>query len=256
MADHVTLAALDETGFVVLDRDERRCDPAEWLGLEYTGWRSSGITRFAPLTSFAGEVECNAFWNHTPPRADKGGVWIPAQVRTAPTLARRAQEPGADVGRCRVVELQPNTYADAVGNLHRDDNNRLNPAGTGWVVRGFLNLTDDAESMMLLRPDRMDAAGEVRIPLPAGTRVIVDTQRLWHAVWQRGSGPRYGLVASWESGPELADYVARLHGTSTVPSPPIDAALVADAQAELVRRIEERQRMEAALGGSPLPADG
>ena len=250
MGDHLTLAALDRAGYVVLDRDDRPCDPAEWTGLEYTGWRSSGITRFAPLTSYAGEVECNGFWNHTPPRPDKGGVWIPSQVLRAPTLARRAQEPGADVGRCRVVELQPNTYADAVGNLHRDDNNRLNPTGSGWIVRGFLNLTDDAESMLLLRSDRMDPASEVRIPLPVGTRVVVDTQRLWHAVWHRGTAARYGLVVSWESGPELADYVARHHGTSAVQQRPIDPDLVARAQEELIRRIDERRRMEAALGGS------
>ena len=49
---------------------------------------------------------------------------------------RRAQEPGANVGRCRVIELQPNEYSDSLYNLHQDDNNRLNPDGTGWIVRG------------------------------------------------------------------------------------------------------------------------
>lgn len=249
MGDHVTLPALEESGFVVLDRDDRPVDPQEWAALEFTPWRSSGITRFAPLTSYAGEIECNAFWNHTPPRPDKGGVWIPVQAQRAPTLVRRAQEPGADVGRCRVVELQANTYTDAVGNLHRDDNNRLNPDGAGWVVRGFLNLTDDADSLLLLREDRLDPGGEVRIPLPAGTRVIVDTQRLWHAVWHRGGSARYALVASWESGPELAAYVERLHGTARVDIPTIDPSVVEVAQAELARRIEERHRMEEALGG-------
>jgi hypothetical protein len=122
----LTSAALQETGYVVLDRDEREIDPSEWLDLEYIGWRSSGITRFAPLASYAGDIECNGFWNHTPPRADKHGVWVPSQVETAPSLQRLALEAGADVGRCRVIELQPNTYADAIYNLHQDDNNRLN----------------------------------------------------------------------------------------------------------------------------------
>jgi hypothetical protein len=253
MSDHIVLPALEATGFVVLDRDERPIDPGEWRGLEYTGWRSSGITRFAPLASYAGEIECNAFWNHTPPRPDKGGVWIPAQARIAPTLVRRAQEPGADVGRCRVVELQPNDYADAVGNLHRDDNNRLNPAGAGWVVRGFLNLTDDPESLLVLRSDPADPSTETRIALHAGTRVIVDTERIWHAVWQRSATPRHSLITSWESGPELASYIERHHGTHEVRSPALDADLVAAAQAELERRTAERLAMAEALGGHEAP---
>ena len=73
-------------------------------------------------------------------------MWVDANVAKAPRLAARAQEPGANIGRCRVIELQPNSYADAIYNLHRDDNNRLNPEGTGWIVRGFFNLTDDPGS--------------------------------------------------------------------------------------------------------------
>src|SRR5690606_2953373 len=80
------------------------------------------------------------------------------------------------------------------------DNNRLNPEGTGWVVRAFFNLTDDSDSLLLLRRDRFDPSTELRIPLPAGSRVIVDTQRFWHAVWHRGAAPRQSLGTSWESG--------------------------------------------------------
>jgi hypothetical protein len=247
MSDHRTLTSLAETGYVVLDPDDRPVDPREWRDLEYVQWRSSGVTRFAPLTSAKGQLECNGFWNHTPPRPDKDGVWIDAQLEIAPTLARRAQEAGANVGRCRVVELQPNEYADAVYNLHQDDNNRLNPDGGGWVVRGILNLTDDAGSVLVLREDRFDPATETRIPLPAGTRVIVDTQRLWHAVWHRGATPRYCLITSWESGAALEDYVAQHHGHAPVASPALDDDLVYDAQVEMHRRIEERRRaLEAA----------
>ena len=45
------------------------------------------------------------------------------------TRKARATEPGANVGRCRVIELQPTSYVDAVRNLHLDDNNYLNPKG-------------------------------------------------------------------------------------------------------------------------------
>lgn len=245
MRDHITVPILAESGFVILDP----CAPlaagavpdAEWKDLEYTGWRSSGITRFAPLTSYAGDIDCNGFWNWTPPRADKDGVWISSQTAIAPTLVALAQEPGANVGRCRVLELQPNSYADAVYNLHCDDNNRLNPDGEGWVVRSLLNLTDDPDSLLILREDRFDPTTEIRIPLPAGSHVIVDTQRLWHAVWHRGDAPRHALITSWESGPELAAYIEARHGSTHAPSVPLDEELVAEAQAEMHRRLEERR---------------
>ena len=138
---YIKCAALEETGYVVLDSYNQELDPKEWLDIEYNDWKSSGDTRFAPLASAFGEIECNGFWNHKPPRTDKDGVWIDSQVAKAPNLTRRAQEPGANVGRCRVIELQPTPYGDTLYNLHQDDNNRLNPDGTGWVVRGFFNLT-------------------------------------------------------------------------------------------------------------------
>lgn len=244
----LTSAALQETGYVVLDRDERAIDPAEWLDLDYIGWRSSGITRFAPLASYAGDVECNGFWNHTPPRADKDGVWVAPQVAKAPTLQSLALEAGAGVGRCRVIELQPNTYADAIYNLHQDDNNRLNDEGTGWVVRSWHELSDDADSMLILRSDRFDPATEVRLPLPAGSRIIVDTQRFWHAVWHRGAAPRYSLITSWTSGPELDAYIAAHHGDPHPASVDLSADLVAEAQAEMHRRIEERRQAFEAHG--------
>ncbi|MCS3842999.1 hypothetical protein [Microbacterium sp. AK031] len=244
----ITSSALQDTGYVVLDRYDQAGDPAEWLDLEYVGWRSSGITRFAPLASYAGEIECNGFWNHTPPRTDKDGVWIPSQVEKAPNLARRAQEPGANVGRCRVIELQPNTYADAIYNLHQDDNNRMNEDGDGWVVRAWFNLTDDPDSLLILREDRFDPATEVRLPLPAGSRIIVDTQRFWHAVWHRGPAPRYALITSWTSGPELDAYIEANNGDQHPRSVALDPQIVDDAQVEMHRRIEERRKSFEAQG--------
>jgi hypothetical protein len=237
---YVKSALLDEKGFVILDRYDQSRDPQEWLDLEYVDWKSSGVTRFAPLTSAFGEVEVNGFWNHTPPRTDKDGVWVESNVERAPNLVRRAKEPGANIGRCRVIELQPNDYSDALYNMHQDDNNRLNPDGSGWIVRGFFNLTDDADSFLVLREDRFDPSSEVRIPIPAGSQVIVDTQRFWHAVWHKGPEPRYCLITSWESGPELDAYIAKHNGTNDHTSKPLDDEFVEDAQATVQRRLAER----------------
>jgi hypothetical protein len=248
MMVYTRLKAFEETGYVVLDSYNQDADPKEWLDIEYVDWKSSGVTRFAPLASAFGEMECNGFWNHTPPRTDKDGVWVDANIEKAPILKKRAEEPGANIGRCRVIELQPNNYSDALYNMHQDDNNRLNPDGTGWIVRGFFNLTDDKDSMMILREDRLDPSTEVRIPLPAGAQIIVDTQRFWHAVWHNSDAPRYCLITSWESGPELEAYIEKYHGKPRAENYPLSDEQIAAAQTEFERRLEERRQALAAKG--------
>jgi hypothetical protein len=223
-------------------------DPKEWLDIEYVDWKSSGVTRFAPLASAFGEMECNGFWNHTPPRTDKDGVWVQANIDVAPMLKKRAEEPGANIGRCRVIELQPNEYGDALYNMHQDDNNRLNPDGTGWIVRGFFNLTDNPDSMMILREDRFDPSTEIRIPLPAGAQIIVDTQRFWHAVWHQGTEPRYCLITSWESGPELDAYIAKHNGKTRAENYVVTPEQAEKAEAHFRRRVDERAAALAAKG--------
>ena len=245
---YIRSKALEESGYVVLDAHDQAADPKEWLDLDYVVWKSSGDTRFAPLTSAFGELECNGFWNHTPPRTDKDGVWVPQNAAKAPVLKARAEEPGATIGRCRVIELQPNTYPEALYNLHQDDNNRLNPDGTGWIVRGYFNLSDDQDSYLILREDRFNPDTEIRIALPAGAQLIIDTQRFWHAVWHPGPEPRYCLITSWESGPELDAYIEKHHGSANVPVAPLDAAFVESAQAEVRRRLAERSATLAARG--------
>jgi hypothetical protein len=36
---------------------------------------------------------------------------------------------------------------------------------------------------------------------------VVDTERLWHAVWHQGTEPRYALIVSFESGDELDAWI-------------------------------------------------
>jgi len=245
---YIKLPIMEETGYIVLDSYDQSQDPQEWLDLTYVDWKSSGDTRFAPLASAYGDMECNGFWNHTPPKTDKDGVWVPANTDVAPRLKARAEEPGANIGRCRVIELKPNTYADCIYNLHIDDNNRLNPEGTGWIVRGFFNLTDNPDSVMILREDRDDPTTETRIPLPAGTQVIIDTQRLWHAVWHPGPELRYCLITSWTSGPELQSYIDARNPRAKIANAPLEQSVIDDAAAEVARRRAERAARLAEQG--------
>ena len=118
---------------------------------------------------------------------------------------------GANFGRVRVIKLEPQDRETAIRSIHRDDNNRFNPQDEGWVVRMWLELTDNPDSYMLLMdngPDGLpDPSTEVRVPLHRGSRFLVDTQRLWHVVVHPGDSPRYALITSVESGPALQRWV-------------------------------------------------
>ena len=245
---YYTMPILEEKGFVVLSRDNTVVDPSEWMDLEYVDWKSSGDTRFAPLASAYGDIECNAFWHFDPPKPDKDGVWIDSQVDIAPTIAGLAQEAGANVGRVRIIELQANSYADCLYNSHLDDNNRLNPDGEGWVVRGFRNLTDDADSFMVLREDVTDPETETRIALPAGARIIVDSERMWHSVWHTGDEPRYCLITSFESGPELEKWIFANDPTTDVEMAGLDEGF---AKAMELQAQERRAKRTAHYGYDP-----
>ena len=201
---HYKLPILEEKGYVVLKRQPLP-DPSEWRDLEYLDWKSSGDTRFAPLASAEGKMECQGFWQAAG-KPDKGGVWT-SNKDVAPTLVQWVEDVGADFGRVRVIELQPTPYQETEHNLHQDDNNRLNPDGEGWVVRCFFNLSDDADSFFVLREVKDDPSTESRIPLPAGACILIDTERLFHAATHVGSEPRYCLITSFESGPELEKWV-------------------------------------------------
>jgi hypothetical protein len=78
-------------------------------------------------------------------------------------------------------------------------------------VRTWVELTDNPDSYMLLMDLDADhlpiASTERRVPLPRGSRFVVDTQRLWHVVVHNGTVPRYALITSVESSPKLRDWV-------------------------------------------------
>jgi hypothetical protein len=111
----------------------------------------------------------------------------------------------------RTIKLEPQDRDTAFPNIHRDDNNRFNPENEGWVIRTWLELTDNPDSYMLLMDLDADhlpvASSERRVPLSRGARFVVDTQRLWHVVVHNGSAPRYALITSLESSPQLASWI-------------------------------------------------
>jgi hypothetical protein len=203
---HRKLKILEKTGYAVLrDYGGPAIPPAEWEQLEYLDWKSGGDTNFAPLASATGELDCRGFWDHGKP--DKGGIWT-ANRQIAPSLARYVENVGGNFGRVRVIKLNPSDEATALRQLHKDDNNRLNPEGTGWVIRSWLELDDTAgRSMFILREEKDDPSTETRIRLHPGMQLVIDTERLWHVVWHPGPQPRYALITSWESDKVIDNWI-------------------------------------------------
>ena len=203
---HRKLDILQDTGFVILEPYEGDLHPAEWEQLTYLDWKSGGDTNFAVLASATGEDDARGFWEHGKP--DKDGIWSP-NAEKAPTLKKWVESVGARFGRVRIIKLETSSSEEEVSSrfLHLDDNNRLNADGDGWVVRSWLNLTDDPDSYMIVRDDKDDPSTESHIPLPKFAQFVVDTERLHHAVYHPGNEPRYALITSWESGPELQTWI-------------------------------------------------
>lgn len=202
---HHKLNILNHSGFVVLeDYAGPEIPSSEWESMEYMDWKSGGDSNFAPIASARGEMECAGFWDHGKP--DKDGIWTDNRFK-CPTLVRYVENIGVNYGRVRVIKLNPSDEATAYRNMHLDDNNRLNPDGEGWVIRTWLELTDNPNSFMILREDKDDPSTEQRISLPRGRQMAIDTERLWHVVWHPGPHPRYALITSLESGDQLQRWI-------------------------------------------------
>jgi len=207
-SDHYRMPQLAELGYVVLDDLPFEVPTSEFEPLEYMDWKSGGDTNFAPLASADGELDCRGFWDKG--KTDKDALWT-SNAEATPTLRNYVDGVGANFGRVRVIKLEPQSRDEAIRSIHRDDNNRFNPDGEGWVVRTWLELTDNPDSYMLLMdngPDGLpDPATEARVPLHKGSRFVVDTQRLWHVVVHPGDAARYAMITSFESGPTLERWI-------------------------------------------------
>ncbi len=206
---HHRLDALAETGLVVLKDADFEIPESEYLALEYMDWKSGGDTNFAPIATADGELDCRGFWDKG--KTDKDAVWT-SNAEVAPSIKDYVDGVGANFGRVRAIKLEPQDREAAIRSLHRDDNNRFNPDDEGWVVRTWVEMTDNPDSYMILMDNDEnglpDASTEMRVPLHKGSRFIVDTQRLWHVVVHPGTESRYALITSFESSPVLDEWIA------------------------------------------------
>ena len=91
--------------------------------------------------------------------------------------------------------------------LHLDNSNQGNPASNGWIVRVWLELTDDPASMLVMRPAEFDRKGEIRIPLPRYQQVVIDSEALNHGGYHAGTKTQYAVIVSVESSPALERWI-------------------------------------------------
>lgn len=183
---------------------------SEWEDLEYIDFKSGGDTKFAPITSGDGGLNCNTFL--VDGRADKNGTFT-SNVDHCPLLLKLLNDIPGNFGRVRVIKLNPQDHEKALRSLHRDDNNRFNSSESGYIVRFWIELTDNPDSYMLLYnngDDKIpDPKTEKRIYLKAGTRFVIDSQRMWHVVVHNGKSPRYAMIISMESSIELNEWIKK-----------------------------------------------
>jgi hypothetical protein len=207
---HPRLAALADAGYVELADAPFQVPAHEYLDLEYMDWKSGGDTNFAPIATSDGQLDCRGFWTTDREHPDKDAVFT-SNAGLCPTLRDYVQGIGANFGRVRIIRLAPQDRETALRSFHRDDNNRFNPHDQGWVVRTWVELTDNPDSYMLLMDTGTDGlpipSTEVRVSLHRGRRFVADSQRLWHVVVHNGDEPRYALITSVESGRALERFV-------------------------------------------------
>jgi len=176
----------------------------EWEDLTYTTYASDPATFFAPVTSATGTMELKGFWEHG--KADLEGIWTENATK-CPALAGWVESIGAPFGRVQLLRMSPNTLRECRWGLHLDDNNRGNPESSGWIVRVWLELTDDPASVLVVRPAEFDRKAEARIPLPRCQQVVLDSEALHHGGFHAGPQTRYAAIVSVESGPALERWI-------------------------------------------------
>jgi len=177
----------------------------EYENLFYTTYSSDDATTFAPITSCTGEMELKGFEAYGKPDLD--GVWT-ENAKECPSIVKWVEDLGVRFGRVQLLKMKPNTMRECRWGLHLDNNNAANnPDENGWVVRVWLELTDDDSSALVVRKDQFDKRTEVSIALPRYQQAVVDSEYLYHGGYHHGPGIRYALIVSCESGPALETWI-------------------------------------------------
>lgn len=177
----------------------------EYESLAYTTYASDDATMFAPITSCTGALELKGFESYGKPDLD--GVWT-ENAQKCPSIVRWVEAIGARFGRVQLLKMKPNTMRECRWGLHLDNNNAANdPERNGWVVRVWLELTDDDSSALVCRRGQFDRSSEVKIALPRYQQAVVDSEYLYHGGYHHGPGIRYALITSCESGPALERWI-------------------------------------------------
>jgi hypothetical protein len=175
-------------GYLVLGRYHGPEIPhEEWEDLTYMTYASDPATFFAPIASATGKMELKGFWEDG--KADLDGVWT-ENARKCPALVSWIESAGVRFGRVQLLRMAPNTLRECRWGLHLDNNNQGNQESNGWIVRVWLDLTDDPASMLVVRPAEFDRKAEVRIPLPRYQQVVIDSEALFHGGYHAGKTTR------------------------------------------------------------------
>ncbi len=203
---HYRMPSLEAAGgYIVLDKYRGPEIPkSEWEDLTFTTYATDPTTFLAPITSANGEIELKGFWEHG--KYDLDGVWTD-NAKKCPTLVKWVESMGVRFGRVQLLRMNANTLRECRWGLHLDDNNRGNPETNGWVVRIWLELTDDPSSSLVVRPTEFDRKNEVQIKLPKFQQVVVDSEALYHGGYHTGAETRYAVIVSVESGPDLERWI-------------------------------------------------
>src|SRR5690242_11643850 len=134
----------------------------EYENLIYTTHPNDPHTQTAPITSGNGEIELKGFENYGRPDID--GVWT-ENAKRCPTIVSWVESMGARFGRVSVLKMGPNTLRECRWGLHLDNLNPFNnPDENGWIVRVWLELTDDPSSALVVRSNQFDKRTERMIP--------------------------------------------------------------------------------------------
>ena len=75
-------------------------------------------------------------------------------------------------------------------------------------------------------------------------------------MWHPGPEPRYCLITSYESGPELDAYITAKNGRDEFATVPLDPSVAAEGEAVAQAKRDARAAALAARGADPTFGDG